>query len=122
MTQYLLSVWHAPMSEAEIEAEAGSGAFEAVEKFNTKLIENGHFVFAGGLHAPDTATVLRPTNDGDVVVTDGPFAEVKENLGGFWVINAADLDEALALGTEAAAACRQPVEVRPFQEEPPAEA
>ncbi|HVT77235.1 MAG TPA: YciI family protein, partial [Acidimicrobiales bacterium] len=97
MTQYLMSVWHAPMTEAETKAYEATGAFEDTGKFNDKLIATGHFVFAGGLHTPDSATVVRATGDGDVVVTDGPFAEVKENLGGFWIIEAADLDEALAL-------------------------
>jgi hypothetical protein len=69
---------------------------------------------------PETATVVR-VNDGETVITDGPFIETKEFLGGFWVLEAPDLDAAIKLAEEASAACRGPVEVRPFQAEPPAE-
>ena len=123
MAQYLLSVWHDDpdavyqgMSEEEMQP-----IFEAVNNFNEKITANGHWVFGGGLENPNIATVVRPTDAGDVVVTDGPYSEVKEGFGGFWVINAADLDEALALAKEASLACRGPVEVRPFQDEPAAE-
>ena len=77
----------------------------------------GMFVFAGGLVPPDSATVVR-TEGGATSMTDGPFAETKEQLGGFWVIRAADLDEALAWAEKCSAACMGPVEVRPFQDEP----
>jgi hypothetical protein len=76
-------------------------------------------VFAGGLHPPSTATVVR-AQDGKVVTTDGPYTETKEQMGGFWVIKAADLDGALDWAAKGAAACGAPVEVRPFQEEPEA--
>lgn len=117
MTQYLLSVWHA--SDFDMTSEAAQASYEAVDVFNQKIVANGHFVFAGGLAGVDAATVVR-SDSGAVTVTDGPYAEIKENMGGFWVINAADLDEALALAKEATVACAQPVEVRPFQEEPSA--
>ncbi|MBV8958014.1 MAG: hypothetical protein JO087_04535, partial [Actinobacteria bacterium] len=78
------------------------------------------WVFGGGLHSKESATVVTATPDGDVVTTDGPFAEAKEQVGGFWVIQAPDLDAALAWASKAAKACRGPVEVRPFQEEPEA--
>ncbi len=74
-------------------------------------------MFAGGLHPADTATVVR-VKDGEVLTTDGPFAETKEQLGGFWIITATDLDAALAWAAKGAAACKWPVEVRPFQEDP----
>jgi hypothetical protein len=77
---------------------------------------SGSWVFGGGLHAPASATVVR-IKDGEVVTTDGPFAESKEHIGGFWVIKAQDLDAALAWATRATKACAAPVEVRPFQEE-----
>ena len=80
-----------------------------------KLQDQGAWVFAGGLHPANTATVVRVSN-GDVLTTDGPFAEAKEQLGGFWVIEAADLDAALAWAAEATVACQAPVEVRPFQD------
>jgi hypothetical protein len=73
-------------------------------------------VFAGGLHPATTATVVQ-SRDGEVVTTDGPFAEAKEQLGGFWVIEAPDLDAALAWAAKATVACRAPVEVRPFQDD-----
>ena len=76
-------------------------------------------MFGGGLHMPDTASVVDNTK-GDNVVTDGPFAESKEQLGGFWIINAKDLDEAMAIAARGSIACQAPVEVRPFQDEPEA--
>ena len=88
MTQYLLSVWGGEdMTEAEMEAYAKSGAFEATGKLNDELKEQGKFVFAGGLEAsPTRRPSCRADDEGDVVVTDGPYAEIKENLGGFWVL------------------------------------
>src|SRR6476469_5515490 len=74
-------------------------------------------VFGGGLLPPDTATVVR-AQGGKVVTTDGPFAETKEQLGGFWVIKVADLDAALDYAARASEACRNPVEVRPFEDFP----
>ena len=123
MTQYMLSVWH---NEGEINAETGGydtveemhAAFEATGKFNDEIVASGHFVFGGGLHLPDTASVVDNTK-GDNVVTDGPFAESKEQLGGFWIIRAKDLDEALAIAARGSIACGAPVEVRPFQDDTP---
>jgi hypothetical protein len=97
--------------------EAMQAAFAAVDAFNTKLQEQGNWVFGGGLHPVDTATVVDATKGGDVLMTDGPFAEAKEHLGGFWVINAPDLDAALKLAAEASVACAGAVEVRPFQDD-----
>ena len=74
-------------------------------------------MFAGGLHPPAIATVVR-AQDGEILTTDGPFAETKEQLGGFWIIDVPDLDAALAWAAKATVACRGPVEVRPFQDEP----
>jgi len=76
----------------------------------------GAWVFGGGLHPAELATVVK-VKDGDVVTTDGPFAESKEHIGGFWIIKAVDLDAALAWAAKATVACRAPVEVRPFQSE-----
>ncbi|MGH9282403.1 MAG: YciI family protein [Acidimicrobiales bacterium] len=91
-------------------------AFADVDKFNQEIQASGHWVFAGGLHPADTATVVS-VKDGEVVTTDGPYSETKEQLGGFWIIRATDLDEALSLAARGAAACRNPVEVRPFQDD-----
>ena len=124
MTQYLLSVYMVDDDESgpnrgyDSDAEM-QAAFEAVDRFNAKLQESGAWVFAGGLEAPDTATVVDGTG-ADVVLTDGPFAEAKEQIGGFWVIEAPDLDAALRWAAEGSAACRGRVEVRPFQGEPEA--
>jgi len=91
-------------------------AFAAVDAFNAKVQDQGAWVFGGGLHPAETATVVR-VKDGEVLLTDGPFAESKEQIGGFWVIKAADLDAALEWAKEATVACGAPVEVRPFQDE-----
>jgi hypothetical protein len=116
MTQYLLSVHQvdgaAPPAEEEREA-----IFAAVDAFNGEVKAAGAWVFAGGLEPPDTATVVRPEG-AETVITDGPFAESKEQIGGFWVIDAPDLDAALAWAKKGARACANPVEVRPFQAMP----
>jgi hypothetical protein len=115
MTQYLLSVY---MVEGEAgyanEAET-QAAYKAVDAFNEELQASGAWVFAGGLHPADTATTVDATG-AEVVTTDGPFAESKEQIGGFWVVEAPDLDAALALAAKGSAACRGKVEVRPFQD------
>jgi hypothetical protein len=71
-------------------------------------------VFVGGLRPASSAKSLRAQPDGEVLITDGPYLETKEHIGGFWVLEAVDLNEALAWGRKAAVACRAPVEVRPF--------
>jgi hypothetical protein len=91
-------------------------AFRQVDAFNAEIQAAGQWVFGGGLEPPDIATVVN-AQAGETVITDGPFAESKEHLGGFWVIEAPDLDAALALAARASAACMGPVEVRPFQAE-----
>jgi len=115
MKQYLLSVHHVEDS-APPPAEAARRAYQDVAAFNAELQLAGAWVFAGVLHPPSTATVVR-AQDGDALLTDGPFAEGKEYIGGFWVIKGADLDAALAWAARASVACAAPVEVRPFQEE-----
>ena len=115
MTQYLLSVHHA-WEEAPLSSEEMEQSFKDVDKFNSEVQASGNWVFAGGLHAPSTATVVRIGDDNSVITTDGPYAETKEQLGGFWVIQADDLDAALELAARGSRACRLPVEVRPFQD------
>jgi hypothetical protein len=115
MKQYMLSV-HSVEGSAPPPPETVQKMFQDVEVFNDELRSAGAWVFAGGLHPPGTATVVRVTG-GDTLITDGPFAEGKEHLGGFWVIKAADLDAALGWAVKATQACAAPVEVRPFQEE-----
>lgn len=116
MTQYLMAVYgpaetteysNYPSEEAMKQAYADTGAF------NERLREQGYWVFANGLEPATTATVV----DGQAsepVLTDGPYLESKEYIGGFWVIEAPDLDVALKLAAEGSKACRGKVEVRPF--------
>jgi hypothetical protein len=116
MKQYLLSVCFGegdePLAPAEMEQ-----SYKDVSELNEEMMAQGAWVFAGGLYPPATATVVRLSGD-TVLTTDGPFAETKEQLGGFWVIKAEDLDSALSWAAKGTRACRQPVEVRPFQDEP----
>ena len=91
--------------------------FRDVDALNSELQSAGAWVFAGGLHPESTASVVR-VKDGAVLITDGPFPEGKEHIGGFWIIQADDLDAALIWAAKATRACAGPVEVRPFQEEP----
>jgi hypothetical protein len=85
----------------------------AIDVFNDRLQAEGHWVFAGGLASPDTATVIDNRGE-EALVTDGPFLESKEYLGGFWIIEAPDLDVALELAAEGSKQCNRKVEVRPF--------
>jgi hypothetical protein len=112
MKQYLLSVYQpdGPIPAAEVMAEIGA----RLDVLNQELRDAGAWVFSGGLHPPSTATVLR-YHDDDVLTTDGPFAEGKEHLGGFTIVEAPDLDAALAWGAKLARATTLPIEVRPFQ-------
>ena len=113
MTEYLLSVHHVEGDEMP-SAEEIQPIFDAVDRFNEKLKSEGAWVFAGGLHPIESATTVDATGD-EPIVTDGPFAESKEYLGGFWIIEAADLDAALELARRGSAACAAKVEVRPFE-------
>jgi hypothetical protein len=114
MNQYLVSVWHRE-GDAPMTPEVMQQTFRDVDALNQELIAEGAWVFGGGLMKPADSTVVRYQDD-DLLTTDGPFAEAKEHMGGFWVLNAPDLDAALALGARAARACRGTVEVRPFQD------
>lgn len=116
MTQYLLSVWHTEGEEVYASEEEIQAAYAATGVFNEELRESGSWVFAGGLHPPSTATVVDGTA-GEAVTTDGPFSESKEQIGGFWVIEAPDLDAALEIAARGSRACGGKVEVRPFQGE-----
>ncbi|WP_021592167.1 MULTISPECIES: YciI family protein [Actinomadura] len=107
--QYLLSVIHDQAGLATPDEDA------AIDVFNDRLQAEGHWVFAGGLASPDTATVI-DNRGGKAMVTDGPFLETKEYLAGFWVVEAPDLDAALKLAAEGSKACNRKVEVRPFRD------
>jgi hypothetical protein len=115
MTQYMLSVHHRD-GYPTVSPEEMQEQFAAVDAFNREITEAGIWVFGGGLMPPDTATVV-DGRGAEAVLVDGPFAETKEVLGGFWVITADNLDEALNWATKASKACAHPVEVRPFQPE-----
>ena len=117
MTQYLLAVHDVEGENPYATEEEMQEAFAATGIFNAKLQEQGVWVFGGGLQPADTATVV-DARSGDALVTDGPFAEAKEQLGGFWIVDVPDLDAAMKLAAEGSVACRNPVEVRPFQDEP----
>jgi hypothetical protein len=112
MTRYLLSVYQ-PDGDLPEPAELEK-IMHDVDVWTQELKDAGAWVFDGGLHPPSTATVIR-ANKGDVLMTDGPFTEGKEHIGGFTVIEAPDLDAALEWGRRGAEATRLPVEVRPFQ-------
>ena len=116
MTHYLMSV-HGPVEREEFggygSREEMEESFAATGAFNEKLQAEGYWVFAGGLESATTATVVDGQGE-TPVMTDGPYLETKEAIGGFWVIDAPDLDVALRLAAEASEACRGKVEVRPF--------
>jgi hypothetical protein len=118
MPQYLFSVVDDEFTRKRSPKEA-QPIFDAVGQFNEKLQSEGYWVFAGGLAEPAMATTV-DARGAEVVVTDGPFVETKEYLGGFWVVELPDLDVALKLAAEASKACAGKIEVRPFEGEPPA--
>ncbi len=118
MHQYMLSVFHEEGQELP-SAEVMQQMYADVEAVNEQIRAAGSWVFGGGLLEPTTATVVR-SQGSDIVTTDGPFPESKEQLGGFWIIKAEDLDAALGWAKKATVACRGPVEVRPFQDGPEA--
>jgi len=112
MKQYLLSLYQPDGDPPP--PEVLEPLMRDLDALNQEMMAAGVWVFGGGLHPPSTATVLRHT-DGDVLMTDGPFAEGKEHLGGFTIIRAPDLDAALEWGGRLARVVTLPIEVRPFQ-------
>jgi hypothetical protein len=112
MSQYLLSIYQ-PDGPAPA-PEFLEPIMRDLATLNREMQEAGAWVFAAGLHPAESATVLRPA-EGEILITDGPFTEGKEHLGGFTVIEAEDLDEAIGWARKLAGATTLPVEVRPFQ-------
>jgi hypothetical protein len=111
MTQYLVAI-HLP---DDFDPSAATEAMSRdIDTLNEEMVAAGVRVFVGGLTPARDARSLRAQPDGKVLITDGPYLETKEHIGGFWVLEAANLDDALAWGRKAAVACRAPVEVRPF--------
>jgi hypothetical protein len=115
MTQYLVAIHHPDDFEPFSEDQATRDDITAL---NVEMKAAGVVVFVGGLDSPSAAKSVRARPDGKLLVSDGPYIETKEHIGGFWVLEAASMDEALGWGRKAAIACRSPVEVRPFNEPP----
>jgi hypothetical protein len=113
--QYLVAIHHPDNYDPSAEDEAMGRNISAL---NREMIAAGVRVFVGGLSAASDAKSLRVQPDGKVLMTDGPYLETKEHVGGFWVLDAASLDEALTWGRKAAVACRAPVEVRAVFQKP----
>jgi len=112
MTRYLVAIYRPENYDPAVsEDEAMSRDISAL---NVEMKAAGVRIFAGGLQPETSARSLRLQPAGKVLITDGPYTETKEHIGGFWVLEAADLDEALVWGRKAAVACRASVEVRPF--------
>jgi hypothetical protein len=113
MKQYLLSIYQP--DGGTLPAEDLAKVMRDVNALIEETKAAGVWVFNGGLHAPSTATVLR-LQDGEVLITDGPFAEGKEHIGGFVIVKAPDLDSALEWGRKLARVITLPIEIRPFQD------
>jgi hypothetical protein len=116
MTQYLVAIHH-PDDYDPFAAE-DEAMHRDIDVLNEEMMAAGVRLFAGGLRPANSAKSIRAQPDGKVLVTDGPYLETKEHIGGFWVLQAANLEEALEWGRKAAVACRAPVEVRPFYDAP----
>ena len=112
--RYMLAVQHDESAPPETEEEV-LAQMARTGKVTDEMKAAGSWVFVGGLRPSHATTVVRPGN-GTTTMTDGPFAETKEQLGGFWVIQVDDLDQALAWAEKCALACGQPIEVRPFDD------
>ncbi|MFZ1944949.1 MAG: YciI family protein [Acidobacteriaceae bacterium] len=111
MAQYLVAIHHPDNYDSSTEGEA---MMHDIDVLNEEMEAAGARVFAGGLQSVAHAKSLRKQPGGGVLITDGPYLEAKEHIGGFWILEAADMDEALAWGRKAVVACRAPVEVRAF--------
>jgi hypothetical protein len=111
MKQYLVAIHHPDDYDPSTE-DAAMG--RAIDALNAEMVAAGVRVFVGGLHAAGKAKSVRAGADGRTRVTDGPYLKTKEHVGGFWVLEARDMDEALEWGRKATVACRAPVEVRAF--------
>ncbi len=111
MPQYLVAIHHPDNYDPSVEGEAMT---RDIDVLNEEMMAAGVRIFAGGLRPASSAKSLRKQPGGKVLITDGPYIETKEHIGGFWVLESANLDEALAWGRKAVIACRAPVEVRPF--------
>ncbi|MEH6689984.1 MAG: YciI family protein [Pseudorhizobium pelagicum] len=112
MPQYLVAIHHP--DDYDPAATEDAAMTRDIDRLNDEMVAAGVRIFVGGLQPADRAMSLKAEPDGEVRVTHGPYLQTREHMGGFWVLETADLDEALAWGRKAAVACRAPVEVRPF--------
>jgi hypothetical protein len=117
MPQYLIAVFNNPETRNR-PAEQMAEIIAAVDVVNQKAVDDGIFVFAGGLHDQSATTTVNP-HSGTPVLSDGPYVETKEYIGGFWIIEVPDLDAALEWAKVASLACQEVLEVRPFMDAPP---
>ena len=117
MTQYIVAIHHPDDYDSSTEGEA---MHRDIDVLNDEMVAAGVRIFVGGLTPVVEAKSLRAHPNGKVLVTDGPYLETKEHIGGFWVLEAVNIDDALEWGRKASVACRAPVEVRPFGVSPEA--
>jgi len=115
MPQYLVAIQNTETFDRSLES---AETIHDIDVLNEEMEAAGVRLFAGGLEAPSHAKTLRKESSGNTAVTDGPFLEAKEYVGGFWIMNCANMDEAVAWGKKASVACRTSVEVRAFHERP----
>jgi hypothetical protein len=109
--KYLVAIHHPDDYDPSVEDEAMA---RAIDELNDEMVAAGIRLFVGGLYPPGRSKSLRAQPHGGVIVSDGPYLETKEHVAGFWVLDVANMDDALAWGRKAVIACRAPVEVRPF--------
>ncbi len=112
MPQFLVAIHLHDSFDPKVDEDQATR--DDISALNEEMVAAGVRVFVGGLQPAREARTLRKTSTGSVAVTDGPFAEAKEHVGGFWVLETADMEAALEWGRKAVIACRAPVEVRPF--------
>lgn len=111
MSQYLVAIYRPDDYDP---ASEDTAMRDGISALNREMIDANVRVFVGGMQPPGTARALHRKPDGSIHLTDGPFTETKEHIGGFWVLDVASIEEALEWGRKAASACRASVEVRPF--------
>lgn len=112
MTKYLVAIYRPDGYDPSVSEDEAMA--HDIDALNDEMRAAGVRTFVGGLQPANSARSLRVQSDGEVLISAGPYLETSEHMGGLWVLEAADLDEALAWGRKAAVACRAPVEVRPF--------
>jgi hypothetical protein len=112
MARYLVAIHHPDNYDPSVSED--DAMHRDIDVLNEEMIAAGVRVFVGGMHPAGSAKSLRTQSDGKILVTDGPYLSTNEHVGGFWVLEAANLDEAVEWGRKAAIACRAPVEVRQF--------